>query len=290
MPEETRRRAVRALPQELWRVVEGIGGDRGWYAHSLLWTVRGGLDRLVGGVGARRGRRDPDRLVAGDPVDSWRVEQVLEGRLLRLRSEMRLPGVAELELAVEPGTGGGAVLVQRTAFAPRGIAGRAYWRAVGPLHGRVFGGMVDGIARAAERAAARPTVEAVTSLYDAVGGEPVFRRLVADFYAGVAEDPVLRPLYPEELGPAEDRLRMFLVQYWGGPTTYSEQRGHPRLRMRHVAWTVGERERDAWLRIMGAALDRQDLPEPARAAIWDHMERAAHSLVNTPPTDDSLLR
>ncbi len=130
----------------------------------------------------------------------------------------------------------------------------------------------------------------MTSLYDAVGGEPVFRRLVADFYAGVAEDPVLRPLYPDDLGPAEDRLRMFLVQYWGGPTTYSEQRGHPRLRMRHVAWTVGERERDAWLAVMGAALDRQDLPEAARAAIWDHMERAAHSLVNAPPTEDSLLR
>ena len=130
----------------------------------------------------------------------------------------------------------------------------------------------------------------VTSLYDAVGGEPVFRRLVADFYAGVAEDPVLRPLYPEDLGPAEDRLRMFLVQYWGGPTTYSEQRGHPRLRMRHVAWQVGTRERDAWLALMLAAVTRLDVPDDARAAIWDHMERAAHSLVNHPPQDDSLLR
>jgi truncated hemoglobin YjbI len=290
VPEETRRKSVEATPEDVWRVVEGIGGERGWYAHPRLWALRGGLDRLVGGVGARRGRRDPDRLVAGDPVDSWRVEQVLDGRLLRLRSEMRLPGVAELELAVEPGPDGSAVLVQRTAFTPDGRAGRAYWRAVGPLHRLVFRGMHDGIARAAERGPDRPTVEPVSSLYDAVGGEPVFRRLVADFYAGVAEDPVLRPLYPEELGPAEDRLRMFLVQYWGGPPTYSEQRGHPRLRMRHVAWTVGERERDAWLRVMGAALDKQDLPEPARAAIWDHVERAAHSLVNTPPTDDSLLR
>ena len=185
------------------------------------------------------------------------------------------------------------MLVQRSSFAPDGPAGHAYWWAVAPFHRLVFGGMLEGVARAAERGprpAAPPRVEAVSSLYDAVGGEPVFRRLVADFYAGVGKDPVLRPLYPDELGPAEDRLRMFLVQYWGGPTTYSEQRGHPRLRMRHVAWTVGERERDAWLRVMGAALDRQDLPEPARAAIWDHMERAAHSLVNTPPTDDSLLR
>jgi truncated hemoglobin YjbI len=297
---ETRRRTVDAAPDELWRVVEGLGGPAGWHAHSLLWTVRGGLDRLVGGVGPRRGRRDPDRLVAGDPVDSWRVEQVVPGRLLRLRSEMRLPGVAELELAVERDGQGRTVLVQRTRFAPRGAAGHAYWWAARPLHGAVFGGMLDGIARVAERRSAEtaqraavpaePTVETVTSLYDAVGGEPVFRRLVADFYAGVAEDPVLRPLYPDDLGPAEDRLRMFLEQYWGGPTTYSEQRGHPRLRMRHVAWEVGERERDAWLRLMGAALAKQDLPEPARAAIWDHLERAAYSLVNTPPTDDSLLR
>ena len=130
----------------------------------------------------------------------------------------------------------------------------------------------------------------MTSLYDAVGGEPVFRQLVADFYAGVATDPVLRPLYPDDLGPAEDRLRMFLVQYWGGPTTYSEQRGHPRLRMRHVAWQVGERERDAWLTLMGAAVAKLDVPEQARAAIWEHMERAAHSLVNHFPQDDSLLR
>ena len=130
----------------------------------------------------------------------------------------------------------------------------------------------------------------MTSLYDAVGGEPVFRQLVADFYAGVAQDPVLRPLYPDDLGPAEDRLRMFLVQYWGGPTTYSEQRGHPRLRMRHVQWVVGPRERDAWLSVMGAALARLDVPDDARAAIWEHMERAAHSLVNAPPQEDSLLR
>lgn len=130
----------------------------------------------------------------------------------------------------------------------------------------------------------------VASLYELVGGEPVFRQLVADFYAGVATDPVLRPLYPDDLGPAEDRLRMFLVQYWGGPGTYSEQRGHPRLRMRHVAWQVGEPERDAWLTHMGAAVSRIDVPEAARAAIWDHLERAAHSLVNHPPADDSLLK
>jgi hemoglobin len=121
------------------------------------------------------------------------------------------------------------------------------------------------------------------TLFDSVGGEAVFRDIVDRFYAGVATDPVLRPLYPDEdLGPAKDRLRMFLVQYWGGPGTYSEQRGHPRLRMRHATWVIGERERDHWLTHMRAAVDAVDLEPAARAAIWEHMERAAHTLLNAP--------
>ena len=110
----------------------------------------------------------------------------------------------------------------------------------------------------------------------------MFRQLVDDFYAGVATDPVLRPLYEDDLEHAKERLRLFLVQYWGGPTTYSETRGHPRLRMRHNAWRISERERDAWLSHMLAAVTRLDVPDAARAAIWDHVERAAWSLVNTP--------
>src|SRR3954462_9564125 len=87
-----------------------------------------------------------------------------------------------------------------------------------------------------------------TTFYEAVGGEETFRRLVHRFYQGVAADPLLRPLYPEEdLGPAEERLRLFLIQYWGGPRTYGERRGHPRLRMRHVPFRIGAAERDAWL-------------------------------------------
>ena len=122
-----------------------------------------------------------------------------------------------------------------------------------------------------------------TSLYERVGGEPVFRRLVDDFYDGVATDPVLRPLYDgDDLAPAADRLAMFLMQYWGGPTTYSERRGHPRLRMRHVTWQIGERERDAWLAQMLAAVARLDVADDDRAAIWDHLERAAQTLVNAP--------
>ena len=123
--------------------------------------------------------------------------------------------------------------------------------------------------------------EEPVTFYEAVGGAPTFRKLVARFYEGVAEDPELRALYPEEdLGPAEDRLRMFLEQYWGGPTTYSDQRGHPRLRMRHFPFKVDPAARDAWLRHMRAAVDELELPPLYAAELWDYLERAAHSMVN----------
>jgi hemoglobin len=121
------------------------------------------------------------------------------------------------------------------------------------------------------------------SFYDAVGGEETFRRLVHRFYEGVAADPLLRPLYPEEdLTGAEDRLRGFLVQYWGGPKTYSEERGHPRLRMRHVPFVIGEAERDAWLRHMRDGVEELQLPEELEKRLWDYLVMAAHSLVNAP--------
>lgn len=120
------------------------------------------------------------------------------------------------------------------------------------------------------------------TFYEAVGGEPTFRKLVATFYAGVATDPLLRPMYPEEdLGPAEERLFMFLEQYWGGPGTYSEQRGHPRLRMRHAPFHIGPLERDAWLRHMREALLSLRLTAESEARLWDYLERAAYSMVNT---------
>jgi hemoglobin len=121
------------------------------------------------------------------------------------------------------------------------------------------------------------------SFYDAVGGEDTFRRLVAAFYAGVREDAVLRPLYPEdELDAAADRLRMFLMQYWGGPTTYSETRGHPRLRMRHAPFAIDAAARDAWLTRMRAALDTVGLPPAHQQVLWDYLRSAADSLRNTP--------
>ena len=115
-----------------------------------------------------------------------------------------------------------------------------------------------------------------------VGGADTFHKLVARFYTEVADDTVLRPIYPEEdLGPAEVRLRMFLEQYWGGPRTYSDQRGHPRLRMRHAPFRIGPIERDAWLRCMRVAVDEAGLDEPHRAMLWQYLEMAANSMVNS---------
>jgi len=121
------------------------------------------------------------------------------------------------------------------------------------------------------------------SFYDEIGGAATFRTLVQRFYAGVETDPMLRPLYPEDdLGPAADRLSLFLIQYWGGPSTYSETRGHPRLRMRHVPFVIGSAERDAWLRHMRAALDSLELDPEHAAQLWNYLSTAAHSLRNSP--------
>ena len=122
------------------------------------------------------------------------------------------------------------------------------------------------------------------SFYEAVGGEDTFHRLVSSFYRRVAEDPQLRPVYPsKDLGPAEEHLRLFLIQYWGGPRTYDELRGHPRLRMRHARFAIGEAERDAWLRNMRVALDELGLDDASAAQLWDYLVMAAHSLVNVEP-------
>jgi hemoglobin len=127
------------------------------------------------------------------------------------------------------------------------------------------------------------TQQPTLTFYEAVGGEPTFRRLVHRFYQGVAEDPQLRPMYPEEdLGPAEERLTLFLIQYWGGPKTYSEQRGHPRLRMRHAPFQVNRAAHDAWLRHMRAAVEELALPEPLERQLWTYLTYAAASMINTP--------
>ena len=119
------------------------------------------------------------------------------------------------------------------------------------------------------------------TFYEAVGGAPTFERLVARFYEGVAADPVLRPLYPEpDLAAAEERLRLFLIQYWGGPTTYSHTRGHPRLRMRHAPFAIGPAERDAWLRHMTGAVESLELPPGLEAQLLSYLQGAAEAMMN----------
>lgn len=120
------------------------------------------------------------------------------------------------------------------------------------------------------------------TFYEQVGGEETFRRLVHRFYQGVAEDPLLRPMYPEEdLEPAEERFTLFLIQYWGGPRTYSDNRGHPRLRMRHAPFTVDRPAHDAWLRHMRVAIDELGLSEEHERQLWNYMTYAAASMVNS---------
>jgi hemoglobin len=120
------------------------------------------------------------------------------------------------------------------------------------------------------------------SFYEAIGGHDTFVRLVDRFYQGIATDEVLRPMYPEDLGPATERMRMFLEQYWGGPTTYSDQRGHPRLRMRHAPFAVNSVAREHWLTHMRAAVDSLNLPPAYESVLWTYLERAAWSMTNTP--------
>jgi Protein of unknown function (DUF2867) len=150
---DRREQPVDAPVGRLWRVIEAVGGEHGWYSFPLAWSVRGWLDRLVGGVGLRRGRRDPHRLHTGEALDFWRVEEIIPGEVLRLRAEMRLPGRAWLEMRAQPVDAGRSRYRQRAVFLPRGLAGHAYWAAVWPFHAVVFGGMARNIARACEREA-----------------------------------------------------------------------------------------------------------------------------------------
>ncbi len=146
---DVREQTVQAPPEAVWEVLDSIGGTHGWYSFPLAWWARGALDRAVGGVGLRRGRRNPDRLAVGDVVDFWRVEERIPDQLLRLRAEMRLPGLAWLEFSLEP-SGAATILTQRALFHPRGLAGQAYWKGIAPFHGVVFGSMIRNIADAAE--------------------------------------------------------------------------------------------------------------------------------------------
>lgn len=151
---DARERSTDATPEELWKVVEGIGGENGWYSFPLAWALRGWADKLVGGVGLRRGRRHPQRLQTGEVLDFWRVERLERGSLLLLRAEMRLPGLAWLQMEVLPDATGSRYR-QRAIFFPKGLAGRLYWFAILPFHGIIFSGMVNRITSAAIQAGAQ---------------------------------------------------------------------------------------------------------------------------------------
>ncbi len=157
--EDYREHETPASPAALWDVIESIGGEHGWYSYPLAWSMRGWVDRLVGGVGLRRGRRDPRRLHVGEALDWWRVEQLDRPHILRLRAEMRLPGRAWLELSAEPAGDGGARYRQRAIFEPHGLAGHLYWRSIAPFHDLVFGGMARNITGAAARQQPAATTE-----------------------------------------------------------------------------------------------------------------------------------
>ena len=147
---DSREVTVEAPSEDLWKVVESIGGDNGWYSLPVAWAARGLLDKMVGGVGLRRGRRDPNKLAAGDALDFWRVEKIDRGSFLRLRAEMKLPGLAWLEFTVTAMEDNRSTLRQRAIFFPQGLGGRLYWFAVTPLHGIVFAGMARSMGKAAE--------------------------------------------------------------------------------------------------------------------------------------------
>jgi hypothetical protein len=150
MVRETRRRLTSATPEQVFKVISSIGGDRGWLFWNWAWAVRGLLDRLVGGPGLRRGRRHPSVVLPGDAVDFWRVEAVEEPRLLRLRAEMKVPGKAWLQWETESDDRG-TWIVQTALFAPRGLTGTVYWDVLYPVHAVIFSGMVRTIAAEAER-------------------------------------------------------------------------------------------------------------------------------------------
>ncbi len=147
---ERRQRYVAASPSEVFRTFTGLGGRRGWLYATWLWRLRGALDRLVGGVGLRRGRRHPDDVRVGDAIDFWRVERVEQDQLLRLRAEMKVPGDAWLQFETSPTAGGQTLMRQTAYFVPKGLSGLLYWYALYPIHRVIFSGLIQKVALRAE--------------------------------------------------------------------------------------------------------------------------------------------
>ena len=150
---ERRHLRVSATPEQVYSVFTGIGARRGWYFANWAWSIRGMIDRLLGGAGLRRGRRHPDDLRVGDALDFWRVETLEPGRLLRLRAEMKLPGSAWLQFKAREAEDGTTWLEQTASFDPRGLAGLLYWYGLYPVHSWIFRGLIRAVAKRAERVA-----------------------------------------------------------------------------------------------------------------------------------------
>lgn len=179
-----------ADPGQLWRVIESIGGRQGWHTVPLAWKLRGWLDQLLGGVGAHRGRRDPQHLRAGEVLDWWRVEQIEHGHRLLLRAEMRTPGTAWLECVVGTGRHGGTEFRQNVTFAPSGLVGHLYWWVQRPLHDLIFAVMARGIVRAAEHQSARCAVPAILCRWGDAQATAPERKRFAEPEAAAAPDKV----------------------------------------------------------------------------------------------------
>ena len=147
---ERRQLSVHATPQAVYRIFSGIGGHRGWFYFDWAWNLRAMMDRAIGGVGFRRGRRHPDEITVGEALDFWRVEAVEPNRLLRLRAEMKVPGRAWLQFESHPQDGGMTRLIQTAYFAPKGLSGHLYWYVLYPIHSMIFSGLIREIGRRAE--------------------------------------------------------------------------------------------------------------------------------------------
>jgi uncharacterized protein YndB with AHSA1/START domain len=158
---EQRQRVVDAPPSDVFNTFSRIGGDRGWAYMNWTWNVRGAFDRLIGGVGMRRGRRDPDTLRVGDALDFWRVEAVEPDHLIRLRAEMKVPGDAWLQFEATPLADSKTRLTQTAYFASKGLGGLAYWYVLYPIHGAIFSGMIRNLSEEAERRANRQPITSV---------------------------------------------------------------------------------------------------------------------------------
>ena len=158
---DVRELRTQASPEALWAALDRIGGVHGWYSARLLWQIRGNIDRLIGGVGLRRGRRNPDTLMVGDAVDFWRVEERIPPKLLRLRAEMKMPGRAWLEFTVREDPAGGLVLCQRAVYWPKSLIGHIYWWSIAPFHAIVFPPMARHIIEQAESGSPAPVINLV---------------------------------------------------------------------------------------------------------------------------------